>query len=52
VRATLAPLFDMASRLEVAVLGIGHLNKSGSMPALLRVLDTVAFVAQRLLGRP
>jgi hypothetical protein len=29
VRATLAPLFDMASRLEVAVLGIGHLNKSG-----------------------
>jgi hypothetical protein len=45
VRATLAPLFDMAARLEVAVLGIGHLNKSGSMPALLRVLDSVAFVA-------
>jgi putative DNA primase/helicase len=45
VRATLAPLFDMASRLDVAVLGIGHLNKSGSMPALLRVLDSVAFVA-------
>ena len=39
VRAILAPLFEMAARLEVAVLGIGHLNKSGSMPALLRVLD-------------
>jgi AAA domain len=45
VRATLAPLFDMASRLDVAVIGIGHLNKSGSMPALMRVLDSVAFVA-------
>jgi hypothetical protein len=45
VRATLAPLQDMAERLEVAVIGIGHLNKSGSMSALLRVLDSVAFVA-------
>jgi hypothetical protein len=45
VRSTLAPLQDMAARLEVAVLGIGHLNKSGSMTALMRVLDSVAFVA-------
>jgi hypothetical protein len=45
VRAVLTPLFDMAARLDVAVIGIGHLNKSGSMPALMRVLDSVAFVA-------
>ena len=45
VRAVLAPLQEMASRHGVAVLGIGHLNKSGSSPALLRVLDLVAFVA-------
>jgi putative DNA primase/helicase len=45
VRATLTPLFDMAARLDVTVLGIGHLNKSGSASALMRVLDSVAFVA-------
>jgi hypothetical protein len=45
VRATLAPLQRMAARHGVAVVGIGHLNKSGSLPVLLRVLDSVAFVA-------
>jgi putative DNA primase/helicase len=45
VRSVLAPLQEMAARHGIAIIGIGHLNKSGSSPAMLRVLDSVAFVA-------
>ncbi len=45
VRATLAPLQEMAARCGVAVVGIDHLNKSGGAQAMMRVLGSVAFVA-------
>ena len=45
IRALLAPLSDMASRLDVAVIGVSHLNKSGAGGALSRVTGSLAFVA-------
>jgi AAA domain/Primase C terminal 2 (PriCT-2) len=45
VRATLAPLQELAARHKVAVVAIDHLNKSGGTTALLRVLNSIAFVA-------
>jgi hypothetical protein len=45
VRATLAPLQELAARTKVAVVAIDHLNKSGGTTALLRVLNSIAFVA-------
>ena len=45
VRATLAPLQELAARWKVAVVAIDHLNKSGGTTALLRVLNSIAFVA-------
>jgi putative DNA primase/helicase len=45
VRAVLTPLCEIVGRHEVAVIGIGHLNKTGAAPMLLRVLDSIAFVA-------
>jgi hypothetical protein len=45
VRATLAPLHELAARHKVAIVAIDHLNKSGGTTALLRVLNSIAFVA-------
>jgi putative DNA primase/helicase len=45
VRATLAPLQEMAARCGAAVIGIDHLNKSGGAQAMMRVLGSIAFVA-------
>ena len=45
VRALLAPLKDLASRHEVAVLAVSHLNKGNGGNALYRVSGSLAFVA-------
>jgi putative DNA primase/helicase len=45
VRGTLAPLARMAAETGVAVIGIDHLNKSGSTQALLRIIGSIAFSA-------
>lgn len=46
VRALLAPLSDMASRQNVAVVLVSHLNKGGAGgEALMRVTGSLAFVA-------
>ncbi len=44
-RAILAPLTQMAARLEIAVIGIEHLNKSTSETPLHRLSGSIAFVA-------
>jgi len=44
-RAILAPLTQMAARLNIAVVGIEHLNKSGSDTPLHRISGSIAFVA-------
>lgn len=45
IRALLAPLSDMASKYQVAVIGITHLNKGQAKQALQRVTGSLAFVA-------
>lgn len=45
VRALLSPLSDFASRYDVAVVCVSHLNKGGSSDALMRVSGSNAFVA-------
>jgi hypothetical protein len=45
VRATLAPLQDLAARTRAAVIGVAHLNKSRTDNALSRVSGSLAFVA-------
>lgn len=44
VRALLAPLSDMAARLDVAVVAISHLSKGGG-EAIARVTGSLAFIA-------
>jgi len=44
VRVVLAPLADLASRRELAVLGVTHLRKSGGK-ALYRTMGSIAFAA-------
>ena len=44
-RAILAPLTQMAARLNIAIIGIEHLNKSGSDTPLHRISGSIAFVA-------
>jgi hypothetical protein len=45
VRAVLGPVSDLAAETNVAIVGITHLNKSAGSTALLRVIDSIAFVA-------
>lgn len=45
VRAALAPLQALASSYGAAVIGVTHLNKSGSGGAMNRVTGSLAFVA-------
>ncbi|MCP5409467.1 MAG: AAA family ATPase [Chromatiaceae bacterium] len=44
IRATLAPLSDMAAKHHVAIIGITHFNKSGPS-AMYRAMGSLAFVA-------
>jgi hypothetical protein len=45
IRAILSPLQDMASRLEIAVVAIVHLNKSSDYEVIYRVSGAMGFVA-------
>lgn len=45
VRALLTPLADLASRHEVAIVGVTHMNKGGNPQALMRMTGSVAFGA-------
>lgn len=45
VRALLAPLMELASKHEVAVVCISHLNKGGGSEAMMRVTGSLAFTA-------
>lgn len=45
VRGILAPLAAMAARLDIAVVLVAHLNKSGGGGAMARVTGSLAFVA-------
>jgi putative DNA primase/helicase len=45
VRGVLTPLAEMATRRNVAVVCISHLNKSGDMEAMMRVTGSLAYVA-------
>ena len=45
VRSTLAPLVQLAEDKNIAILGVMHLNKSGTGNALYRGLGSIAFVA-------
>jgi hypothetical protein len=45
VRGVLAPLGEMASRHNAAIMGVSHLNKTGGAQALMRVMGSLAFVA-------
>jgi AAA domain/Primase C terminal 2 (PriCT-2)/Bifunctional DNA primase/polymerase, N-terminal len=45
VRAVLTPLQEMSAKCNAAVIGIDHLNKTGAAQAMLRVLNSIAFVA-------
>jgi hypothetical protein len=45
VRAILAPLGELASRHNVAIIGISHLTKAAGSQALMRVNGSLAFVA-------
>jgi hypothetical protein len=45
VRGILAPLAAMAARLDIAVVLVAHLNKSGGGGAMSRVTGSLAFVA-------
>lgn len=45
VRGLLAPLADLASKHQVAVIAVTHLNKGGSSSPLYRAMGSLAFVA-------
>jgi putative DNA primase/helicase len=45
VRGLLAPLGELASRHNVAIIGISHLSKAAGAKALMRVSGSLAFVA-------
>jgi putative DNA primase/helicase len=45
VRSILAPLADMASRYDVALVGIMHLNKGNSSKAIYKTQGSLAFPA-------
>jgi archaellum biogenesis ATPase FlaH len=45
VRALLTPLIELAAKYQIAIIGINHLNKSSNINALMRVSNSVAFVA-------
>ena len=45
IRALLSPLGDFASKYDLAVVCVSHLNKGGSADALMRVSGSLAFVA-------
>jgi hypothetical protein len=45
VRRALEPLIAMAERAQVVILGIIHVNKSGSVDALSLIMASVAFTA-------
>ncbi len=45
VRGLLAPLSDLASRHQTAIIGISHLTKTAGTEALMRVSGSLAFVA-------
>jgi len=46
VRRGLQPIVDLASQLDIAVIGITHLNKGGTgYDPVMRVLGSIAFVA-------
>jgi hypothetical protein len=45
IRGLLAPLVQIAARHNVAIIAITHLNKAPGAKALMRVLESVAFVA-------
>lgn len=45
VRAALAPLNNLAEKHNVAILGVGHLNKDEQKKALYRLSGSIAFVS-------
>lgn len=45
VRGVLAPLGELATTCNVAILGISHLRKSGDGQAILQIMGSVGFVA-------
>lgn len=45
IRALLSPLGDFASKYDVAIVCVSHLNKGGGTDALMRVSGSLAFVA-------
>lgn len=45
IRALLAPLSQLATRLRVAVVAVTHLNKSVGGPAIYRAMGSLAFAA-------
>jgi putative DNA primase/helicase len=45
VRGLLAPLCELASIHNTAIIGVSHLNKTAGAQALMRVTGSVAFVA-------
>ena len=45
VRGVLMPLVQFAEKNNVAVIGVRHLNKSGTGKAIYRGLDSIAFTA-------
>ena len=45
VRGVLTPLIELAQERRIAVLGIDHLNKRGTGPAIYRSMGSLAFVA-------
>jgi hypothetical protein len=45
IRGVLSPLGDWAAKHGVAVIFLTHFSKGGKGPAIMRVLDSIAFVA-------
>lgn len=45
VRSLLAPLSELAARLNVAVVAVTHLNKSAGQAAIYRTMGSLAFTA-------
>jgi hypothetical protein len=45
VRAFMAPLSELAQKMEMAVVCVSHLNKSSGNEAVLRISGSMAFVA-------
>jgi len=45
IRGVLSPLGDWAAKHGVAIIFLTHFSKGGKGPAIMRVLDSIAFVA-------